>query len=534
MEELLELIPGNEQYLKLARKVTEKLLAASTKRFDRQDYRGAASLLASIPAQMRDHDYESARLRIENVEWLERQFAVEPFAMIALGRLAVRFEQETPHNPNAKQIKDELVRRIKSPVPDPRLPFHPWQGSRQSWLGGSVGYLGYPTCVDYEKPSQLTKLPGRFGIAIGLALQGLGVSRITEGFPVAKKNRLAMLVAKKPTSCWGIDLGTTGLRAVLLTIEKVNPNNSPAKSPEPPVDTGKDRSTNAASVVIRVSEAYSEEFELPLCRLGNDLKSTECIQQAMARFLESVQEKEAPFWVNLPAGDLISRFLRLPPVKDKQAEAFLEVEAKTKIPVPLDTLDMIQWLGAVDSRSAYGRPAFLGAAKKSAVNARVDLLGRCRIKLAGMQADQVALVNYLSHEFGPELMGSSADDSGCFPTFAIIEGGASFTTLHLVNNESFWFWSSESGGEDLTSTLARVGRMTMQAAEDLKRNPAKIDHPHDGFEPVEQRLADFRMRLKKVFAEGVQQNGRVRVDRTWCCGGAPLTHGWIRHMVIKD
>ncbi len=507
IEELLELLPNNETYTKLARKIADKLMSSSQRRFDRQDYEGAAAQLGSVPAQMRDERYEAARQTIEKVEWLEKQFVAEPFATSTLGRLAVRFEKESPQNERAKQNTKELLHRTKQPSANSRVPFNPWRGDRQCWMGGEVGYLGYPLTIDCGSDANIRRQPGRFTIAMGLALQGLGLGLVGEGFPVAKKSRFAMLGAKKPKTCWGIDIGSAGIRAVLLQLEKDE---------------------------VTLLQSYSEDFETPLSRVGNEGHATTTISGAVTKFLESIESSDAPYWVNMPAGDIVSRFVRLPPVKNKKADELLKFEARQRIPMPADILEFVDWMGALDENSTLGRPAFVCAAKKAAVASRTELLASAGLKIAGMQADQVALVNFVSREFSSVLADAEADALGKFHSIALVDAGATFTTLVLVSKESFWYWSIESGGEDLTSALARSLKLTHSEAEELKRFPAKIDNPRDGYEAVEQRLGELRSRLQKVLAEGENQNGRTNIGETWCVGGSPLTHAWIRIVLLAD
>ncbi len=514
IEVLLGLVPNSERYTKVARQVAEKLLASSQRRFDKQDYTGAASKLSAVPSQMRDGRYESARQLIENVEWLEKQFVAEPLATSTLGRLAVRFEKESPQNERAVLNTKELLQTIKQPYQDPRQPFNPWRGTRESWIGGKASYLGYPTSIPGASDETLRRNPGRFAVAIGLALQGLGLGLVSEGFAV-KKARFAVLASKKPKTAWGIDVGTSGIRAVLLQLDKEE---------------------------LTVLDSYYDEFDAPTSRIGNETTAADTIRQAITKFLESSKSKElessknkeSAYWVNLPAGEIIARFVRLPPVKDKKAEELMEMERVQRIPMPPDILEYVGWIGANDADSAHGRAAFVCAAKKAAIAARTDLLASAGMKISGMQCDQVALVNFAAREFAESFKPVDDDKPTMLPTVAILDSGATFTSLLLISQESFWFWSLENGGEDLTTALARGTKSVHRDAEELKRFPAKIDRPRDGYEPVEKRLEEFRARLQKLVAEGLNQNGRFDVVETWCMGGSPMTHSWIRRVLLKE
>jgi Tfp pilus assembly PilM family ATPase len=159
----------------------------------------------------------------------------------------------------------------------------------------------------------------------------------------------------------------------------------------------------------------------------------------------------------------------------------------------------------------------------------------------------LALVNYAAHEFSdlwspPEPEASSDDELDedleeierlKTQTVAIIDAGASSTSLILVSGEAHWAWTIESGGEDLTSLVARATKTTHAEAEKLKRNPAALRLPSRQYEPVEQRMEETRQRLEWVYADALKQNPRFEVAQSWCSGGACLAHQWIQRIMLQ-
>ena len=75
---------------------------------------------------------------------------------------------------------------------------------------------------------------------------------------------------------------------------------------------------------------------------------------------------------------------------------------------------------------------------------------------------------------------------------------------------------------------------TLYEAEHLKREPAMIALPANTFEPIEDKMSQCHVRLQKVIEEAEQQIGSFDVKQTWCMGGASLTHGWIRNVMLKQ
>ena len=115
----------------------------------------------------------------------------------------------------------------------------------------------------------------------------------------------------------------------------------------------------------------------------------------------------------------------------------------------------------------------------------------------------------------------------------MIDAGATATTLLLISGETHWFWTVETGGDKLTSILARSTKQTHEQAEQLKFDPAKLPSPASEFEPLEQRMDEIRSRIGKMYSDAVSQNTRFDVKQTWCTGGCCLTHQWIRRILSR-
>ena len=54
----------------------------------------------------------------------------------------------------------------------------------------------------------------------------------------------------------------------------------------------------------------------------------------------------------------------------------------------------------------------------------------------------------------------SEEQSEKTPAIAMLDCGAATTNLVIVSGETHWSWTGELGGEDLTTALARVTKLT--------------------------------------------------------------------------
>lgn len=519
LEQLLSIESSNQRYLELANKVTGKLVLHAKECIAKRKYSQAVSRLNAVPLICQSDDYAKLHDLAENVDWLSSQFESEPFVTPVLGRLAVRFAKEVPDDREAKELVKKLAHHLKKGPRQPRCHAPAWKGTANSWIGGKMAYLGIPQSVDLAEDKLLRKYPGRFNVAIGLALQGLGQARITEHF--GPRQRLLGALSRRGKSAWGVDIGSAGVKAVCLQ--------------------------NSEDGLV-VTDSFFEEFEAPLCRAGNPRNPQEVIQSVVERFLESHDTDDKSVWVNVPASKLVSRFVRLPPTKDKVAKSLLQKEVESNIPIALDELRVVTWMAELTGDESRGRPAYIAAARKRVVDELLATLESAGLKVSGVQGDTVALINFAAHEFsdlwesekgGSETVpsGTEGDQVGsptatCSPTVAIVDCGASAVSLILVSSDAQWSWTTETGGEDLTSQLARVTTTTHAEAEKLKRDPSALAKPAH-YVAVENRQDLVRPRLESAFGESRKQNDRFDIVGCWCVGGGCKAHQWMRR-VIQD
>ena len=189
VDQMLVHAPDDKQYVQLAQQVAVKLHAIAKQMFASGKYTAALEQLNAIPSSRRDEDFERISQTFHEVEWLSKQFDVEPFATPMLGRLAVRFAKEAPADEAAQQQVKQLAARLKQADRSQRNPYPAWKGAADCWIGGKAGLLGAPTSIAHSDQKLIRGCVGRFHVAIGLALQrtrkiaNYGAVRTEEGAP---------------------------------------------------------------------------------------------------------------------------------------------------------------------------------------------------------------------------------------------------------------------------------------------------------------------------------------------------------------
>ncbi|MGB1927330.1 MAG: hypothetical protein ACPHL6_12400, partial [Rubripirellula sp.] len=170
---------------------------------------------------------------------------------------------------------------------------------------------------------------------------------------------------------------------------------------------------------------------------------------------------------------------------------------------------------------------------------RTSLLESLGLKIAGLQSDSIALINFAAREFSdvlPNIEAMKSDEIDVMQkdlsrAVCIIDAGASSTHLILVSAEAHWSMSIATGGEDLTFQIASSANATRKDAESFKRNPTKLPRFAMQYQPIEARLDTMRSRLETMYRDALKQDNPFKPVSTWCVGGAWQTYQWIRRVM---
>ncbi len=292
-------------------------------------------------------------------------------------------------------------------------------------------------------------------MAIGLALQGIGEAKY-EGQLNERKGFLSNLQSNKGQRAWGIDVGTSSLKAICLMKEKQG---------------------------FAVVSAYYEEYPATN-QVAVATENATRAREAIVKMLAEVDPGKDKVWVNFPARETLPRFLLLPPIDDKKVKQLLDSEVSSQFPIEVDQLGMMRFV-ADSGTDREGRPAALVSARKLAISQRIDLFASAGLKIAGLQCEPIALANYAAFELA-DLIGIEGPDKS-LSSIAVVDSGASSTTLLIVHRDGFWFRTVDSGGAEFSSALARSTKVIGSEAEMLKRDPSRLPSPAEQYAEVEKK-----------------------------------------------
>ncbi len=507
LEQLITNSPNEVQYQELAQKVSERLVKHAKRSAVKADFCSAVESLKSIPAHSSTPEIAQLSTWVSKLRWCADQVKNEPFATTALQHIAHAVAKSASKCEAAAAESTELSSRIKAKQTTGRCPLPRWKATNECWLGGEVSLLGLPQAQGLGKHEALREKPGQFNIAIGLALQGLGHGRIKGQFANPKKKLLGSR-RKKTSRCWGLDIGSATIKAVLLND-----------------DGGR----------ITITDSFFEELPTPSCRksTSENTRSTLLLPTLM-KFAREKNASETCIWAGFPASEIVTHFVSIPTLKEKLTQQIIENELAQKVPLPRTEIEVVQWIGTPDPENSKGRPVTLSIARKQSLNEYSEMLDMAGIAISGLQCNSLALLNFAEFEF-PELRQSEpATPSTAERAIAFLDCGASATTLLVASNQTHWFCTMETGSEALNSLIARQAKVTVTEAEKLKRNPAFLADPAEHYAGVEKSFLVSRARLETAVRDMQSRNEQLEISSTWCMGGGSLTHQWIRLVTTQE
>lgn len=505
IDELLLLRPNHKEYAKLATKIAHALLRSAERRFQKGLYADAIARLEATPQMARGaQEYSQLRSRIEDAEWLAEQISNAPFATPTLVRLAKRLTQTAPPGAYSPKLLSRLTATIRTITPDRHSLYSAWRNPPRGWSGAPIALLNRPQHPGSNR-EVLEQHPTRFTVAIGLALQGVGLASFEGQLSSApRRTGLKHILRRhvRASAAWGIDAGTSALRAVRL-----------------------ERATDG----VRIADAFLIPLKRPLCRTSDSVEAAAGFGQALHELAAKISASgDVPVWANLAGRETLGRFLTLPPAPEKLLVKMVEQEIGSGFPVAEEELRVAH---AITGHADDGtRRAIIVAARRDRVEKRERVFEEAGIKLSGLQADPLALHNFVHHELREYLVSRPA--AGTAPeAIVLLDGGASGTTYYMATSNAFWFRFVDGGGEDLTARLAAACESTPSEAELLKINPAAIPSLRPAMNAVESEMHQSARRLDQHHRSANEFLGEVRLKRIFCTGGTPLMHGWLRHVL---
>jgi type IV pilus assembly protein PilM len=510
IERLLTLKPDHAQARQLAEKMRDRLVRSAKKRFHAQQYRECLDELAQLPLLLRTAEADAmAETAGELLALLDgiRGAALADRPTLAL---ADRLVKLAPANEEAAKTRTRLAERLEESRADPRLGaanFAPL--ARQTSSGWPVDWLAHAgrfQPADESVQSAMHEQPGQLFVALGLALQGLGLAAVPIDLSPADQTNVLqrpLFVRKSGPVAWGLDLSDYALKAVKLTKES------------------KDSPVKVAAVEYIL---HRKSLVAP----GMDVERPELLEETLRDFVSRVGDlSAAKICVGLAGQRVLGRFFDVPPIAAKKLPDAITFEARHQLPIALDELcwghQVLDIAGKNPDQSP--RRIVVTAARQPHVRERLSVFKSAGINVDQFQSDCVALHNVLVFD----LLNASRT-AGPANAVCVLDIGTDSTNVVISSPTTVWFRTFGQGGNSFTSALVKQFNLTHQQAEQIKREPAKArryGQMCDTLRPIFVQLAG---EIERSLANYGKLFPEHPVQQIFGLGGAFQTHGLLRHL----
>ena len=180
------------------------------------------------------------------------------------------------------------------------------------------------------------------------------------------------------------------------------------------------------------------------------------VGKEIKNLLNDLKIREKQIVVSLPENEVISRLVRLPPLKDNEIMDALRFEAETFIPFPLDQVSIDYEI--IEKDDAGRLSIFVIAAKNDLINSYLKLFKTIGLELLALESPAIALRRVLA--LGMPMV----------ERVVVIDIGEKFSDIFSVNKSNIYFARPlPVGGESLTRAISLNLGLDMASAEEYKK-----------------------------------------------------------------
>lgn len=195
----------------------------------------------------------------------------------------------------------------------------------------------------------------------------------------------------------------------------------------------------------------------------------------------------------LPEDEIVSRLIRLPPLKESEIMDALRYEAETFIPYPLDQVSIDYEVLEEDNSGRL--TVFAIAAKNELINYYVKMFKLAGLELIALESPAMAMRRVISSSIGL--------DKGIL----VLDMGERYSDITAMNKGAVCFTRSMSvGGESITRAISINLGLDMVSAEEYKKAYGMRELELEGkikeaIAPVFSNMADEMRKAMSLFAE---------------------------------
>lgn len=517
---LLTLRPDHREAGQLAARIANRLLEVAQARLADGRYHEVKRILEQVPEPLVTDALREIRDRASELIYLAWDIGSAPMVDECLLTLAARFCRLAPRDRDVGDKCAEIERRFQSHPRDPTrptlvgapLPETAAIGRPVEWATG-LGRIALDPGLD---TTQLLAHPGRFAVACGLALQGLVETAIGVNLLPDDEGLLTQtarwLTRRRARSAWGLDLGSSGLKAVKLTLG----------------------ATPSEPVVLKACDVV--EHEKSLSQAASESQQRLLVEESIRTFLARNDAAADRFCLGLPPGVVWIRDHEMPAMDPDKLDAAMEYEAPLAFPMPIRDLqwgyEVLDEIGESPDSPGRLRVALVGA-KRVVLDHWLSIVRGLGLRIDVVQSDCLALQNFSAYSYFQPAEGAGPDAARSQAPLAIFDIGADTTSFLASGPDWVWQRASGLGADRVNKALVREFRITYAQAEQWKRNPAEAANTARLFDVLRPSFEDIFQEIKTALEAFEQAHPHRRVQRILCLGGGFRLHGLFRYLWLR-
>jgi len=247
---------------------------------------------------------------------------------------------------------------------------------------------------------------------------------------------------------------------------------------------------NAGLVLNSLSEIKNPRPDW--LKAGNDKYGSE-IAKTIKSLMDEAKLKTKQAVVCIPEGEVISRLIRLPPLKENEIMDALKFEAETFIPYPLDQVSIDYEI--IEEDDAGRLSIFVIAAQNSLIQNYIKLFKSIGLELFAIETTAVSLARVVTS--------SMALVKGV----VVVDMGEKHSEIVGIDNGKVYFTRSMMvGGESLTRAISLNLGLDMASAEEYKKAYGMKELELEGkiknaISPIFANMAEEIRKSLALFAE---------------------------------
>ena len=292
----------------------------------------------------------------------------------------------------------------------------------------------------------------------------------------------------KKGAVWGIDLGQCALKALRCV-------------PDPESDD---------QIVI----TDFEYLEHPKLLSQPEADPVELVREALSTFLSRHAVGEDTVAISIAGQSGLSRFIKLPPVEEKQVAKLMRFEARQQIPFSLDDVvwDYQQMSApAADEDEMLETEVGLFAMKRDQVLRAMHPFEEARLEVDIVQLSPVAVYNAINFDRFYSLQ--SGDDASEEPaSLVVLSLGTDNADLVITNGSRMWQRNIPVGGNHFTKAISKELKMTFAKAEELKRNVSSAPDPKQVFQAMKPVFNQLHAEIQRSigYYRGIDKDAQIK------------------------